>query len=94
MNNLAEFLADTDPTNSASRLALTGIAPTPAGWRLSWQGGSAAQQVLQASAAGFPTNTTWVNLFTNLPPTATFNSFTNPFTTNPAQNFRLRATRL
>jgi uncharacterized repeat protein (TIGR01451 family) len=92
-SNLAEFIADTNPTNSASYLALTGIAPVAGGLRLDWQGGSAARQFLQSRFDLFSTNDAWLDVFSNQPPTPLINSVTNPFGTNPLQFFRIRATR-
>ena len=92
-SNLGEFLADTNPTNSASFLALTGIIPVAGGLRVDWQGGSAARQYLQSRFDLFSTNDTWLDVFTNQPPTPVANSITNPFGTNQLQFLRIRATR-
>jgi uncharacterized repeat protein (TIGR01451 family) len=92
-NNLAEFLANTDPTNSASYLALTGISIGSGGLIVNWQGGAAARQFLETRFDLFSTNGSWVDLFTNLPPTPLANSFTNAPGANAAQFFRIRATR-
>jgi hypothetical protein len=91
-NNLAEFTADTNPTNAASHLRITGINFVPAGIAFQWQGGTLATQYLQCAFA-LGAADTWTDVFTNLPPTASPSGFTNPPPTNATQFYRLRALR-
>ena len=70
-NNQGEYLAGTDPTNAASRLALTRIAVLTNGVQLTWIGGTTACQYLECCtnlAAGL-----WADIFTNNPPTSVTN---------------------
>jgi len=49
MSNLAEFTADTNPTNAASLLRMLWIGEQWGGTRLDWQGGIGAWQFLEVS---------------------------------------------
>jgi len=91
-SNLAEYTADTNPTNAASHLRITGINFVPAGIALQWQGGTLATQYLQG-AFGLGPDASWTDIFTNLPPTASSSGFTNSPTTNETQFYRLRVLR-
>jgi hypothetical protein len=74
MENAQEYLADTNPTNSTSVLALVTISPQTNGLRFTWIGGIDATQILECwPDLGVP-HKTWTALFTNEPPTATTNS--------------------
>ncbi len=91
-NNLAEYTADTNPTNAASHLRITGVSFVPGGIAFQWQGGTQATQYLQCTfdlSAAAP----WTDVFTNLPPTVTPSGFTNASATNVTQFYRLRALR-
>lgn len=74
MDNAQEYLADTNPTNSASVLALIAISPQTNGLRFSWVGGIDATQILEWCPDLSVSPKTWTALFTNLPPTVTTNS--------------------
>lgn len=87
---LEEYLADTQPTNAASRLAVTGVATEPAGMQVMWTGGTAVTQVIEFRddlVAG-----AWIAIATNVPPTPTDNALLRP---DPGTNafFRIRAVR-
>lgn len=69
---LQEYLADTDPTNAASRLRMTGLRVSGGDAEVAWSGGSRAWQCLESATdlrAGL-----WRPLFTNAPPTAVSNA--------------------
>jgi hypothetical protein len=91
MLNADESTADTDPTDAASRLAMTGIAPNGNGLEVSWQGGEWAEQILQERDITAPSNT-WTDIFTNPVPTAVQenHSLTNSGT---SRWYRVRARR-
>lgn len=72
-DNLDEYLADTNPTNAASRLVLTGLAIAASDVRLTWTGGSNAWQFVQCSSSLAETNN-WVAIYTNVPPTPVTNT--------------------
>ncbi len=71
MNNLQEQAADTNPASSASVLRFISLAATNGTLALRWTGGQNARQVLQQSVA---MGSSWTNIFTNPPPTATTNT--------------------
>ncbi len=73
-NNLQEYLATTDPTNSASRLALLSVAIRTNDALTSWVGGTNAWQALQCNSTLAVTNA-WFAIFTNPPPTPLTNYF-------------------
>ncbi len=91
--NWQEYIADTNPTNAASYLCITGITPGAGGVRIDWQGGTNASQYLQQTTGLDPTNS-WVDIFTN-PPTPNPGSFTvtSSIGTNSAMFYRIRVTR-
>lgn len=91
-NNLAEYTADTNPTNALSKLQLTSVIRVPGGLALQWQGGILATQVLQRAFSLAPAPA-WQDLFTNLPPTPTSFSFTNSTGTNAGSFYRIRVSR-
>jgi hypothetical protein len=72
-SNLQEYLADTHPTNGASRLAIIDLAARTNGAELSWIGGTAATQVVERRLDLLDTNEAWAVFFTNVPPTAITN---------------------
>ncbi len=92
-SNLQEYLADTNPTNSNSSLRITGIHIVPGGVRLDWQGGIMATQYLQRRFRLNGTDSTWGDIWTNLPPTPINGSFTDSPGTNDLNFYRIRAVR-
>ena len=49
MNNLAEFLVGTDPTNSTSTLRIMAVTPQDSGVLVTWQGGGGKTNAVQAA---------------------------------------------
>jgi subtilisin family serine protease len=90
-NNLQEFLADTNPTNAASRLVLKSVTRMSSGFSVSWAGGVQSRQYLQRRS-DFSASSGWVNVFTNLPPT-TNAAYFDLFTTNHAGFYRIQVER-
>ena len=74
MSNLQEYLADTNPTNNASRLAIVGIGAQTNGLSVSWIGGTSATQIVESRRNLADAGESWAALFTNAPPTAISNS--------------------
>lgn len=70
--NEQEYLADLNPTNAASRLAIVSVSALGNDVHLAWIGGSAAWQHLQCSPSLAPAR--WSTLFTNTPPTSITNT--------------------
>ena len=73
LSNLSEYLADTNPTNDASRLAVTGLTIVSNSARLIWIGGSSAGQFVEYRNSLTDTNG-WNAIYTNTPPTAVTNT--------------------
>jgi hypothetical protein len=69
-----EYVADTNPTNNASRFTITVIARQTNGVQLSWIGGSGATQIVESCSSLAGTGNLWTPIATNLPPTAVTNS--------------------
>ena len=92
MTNLQEFLADTNPTNNASRLAIVGIGPQTNGLSVSWIGGIGATQVVESRRNLADAGESWAALLTNAPPTAINNSLLD---SRPGTNgfYRIKAWR-
>lgn len=70
MNNTQEFLADTNPTNNVSLLALVDISPQASGAWITWIGGIAVTQVVECRHDLGNTQEQWSAVYTNIPPTA------------------------
>jgi subtilisin family serine protease len=91
-NNLQEFIADTNPTNASSVLRLSSVSRRTNGMSVNWMGGIQARQYLQrTSTPGDPGS--WINLRTNLAPTAVTNSFVDTTATNAANFYRVQVSR-
>ena len=73
INNLGEYNADTNPTNAASRLAVTSLTIVSNQVRLIWTGGSSAWQYVEYLNSLTDTNG-WKAVYTNTPPTAITNT--------------------
>jgi len=85
-----EYLADTDPTNEASRLELTAIAAAPGGLEVQWIGGTGVAQVVEATA-DLPAESDWTAVATNPPPTEVTNALLHG--SSPRLFYRIRAQR-
>ena len=93
VSNFAEYIADTNPTNSTSYLHITQIQPVSGGVWLQWHGGTYATQYLeQTFSLGLP-GSPWSNFLTVIPPTPIIGNFTNLTGTNRAMFYRVRVTR-
>ena len=68
-----EYLADTNPTNSGSRLAVTSLTIVSNQVRLAWTGGSSAWQYVECRNSLTDTNG-WRAVYTNIPPTPVTNT--------------------
>jgi len=92
-NNRQEYIADTNPTDPASYLRITAIQPQPGGVSIAWQGGVEATQYLQQRLTLEDGKDTWLDIFTNPPPTTINGNQTLLLGTNSLMFYRLRATR-
>lgn len=72
MNNLMEYQADTDPSDPASRLMVTGLSEQANTVRLIWTGGGGVTQMVESCL--LLESNQWTAIFTNVPPMATTNS--------------------
>lgn len=92
MKNAVEYVADTGPWNPLSLLAITDIDADSADIRLTWIGGTRAQQHLEYSSN--LVSGQWSAIFTNLPPTETTNSVIQAGAATGGNRFyRIKATR-
>jgi hypothetical protein len=89
-NNRQEYLADTNPTNSISYLGITSAARVGGGVSIQWHGGVQARQVLQRRFSLNPSDP-WVDVFTNLPPTAVDAGHVDPIGPAGGAYYRIRA---
>lgn len=89
--NWQEWIADTDPTNAASRLGFTILQPAGAGLRINWKGGTNAWQYIER--ADTPGSATWTTIYTNPPPTSAATNLIIQPDAAPAAHYRLRVTR-
>ena len=88
-----EFIADTDPTDENSVLALIAVNGTNGDVQVHWKGGVLARQYLQRRKELESVIENWLNLFTNEPPTTVFTNFTDSISTNDAFFYRIKADR-
>jgi hypothetical protein len=88
-----EYAADTDPTNAASRLAVTGVRFVGGMVQVDWQGGVGVRQYLQIRQRLDGTNEQWVSIFTNLPPTSTTTNIIDAGATNSMLFYRIKTER-
>ncbi|MCX7010219.1 MAG: hypothetical protein NTY53_23770 [Kiritimatiellaeota bacterium] len=77
LNNLAEYLAGTDPTNAVSRLAIINITIVTNDVLITWIGGTNAWQAIECNSNLTDTNA-WSAIFTNSPPTTVTNTLPHP----------------
>ncbi|HUC84497.1 MAG TPA: hypothetical protein VL970_04820 [Candidatus Acidoferrales bacterium] len=91
-NNLQEYEADTNPTNRASFLGMSGASRSGPNVTVSWHGGVQATQVLQRSFS-LGSSTLWVNIFTNLPPTLINASYVDVLGGSQSAYYRVMAHR-
>lgn len=73
MNNLSEYLADTDPFDDQSFLGLLNIGELWGGWRVDWKGGTDALQMLDY-ASGLNATDIWMTVVACPPPTPVTNA--------------------
>ncbi len=88
-----EYVADTNPTNGASFLGITGITVTPEGPRIEWSGGTGAWQYVQYRQDLGNTSEMWTAIFTNPPLTADHTNFTDSGSTDPVRFYRIYVER-
>ena len=93
VNNKQEYMADTDPTNSASFLAFNALLRTNGGTRLSWKGGTSVWQYVEHRHNLISTGETWTVVVTNPPPMTTTNSLILSDPPDALMLYRLRAVR-
>lgn len=89
MNNLAEYLAGTDPTDPNSKLALD-VRLVGHEVRVNWQGGTNGTQYLQGRSTLDRSNGSWIDLLTNLPQVPNYGRYTDLLSTNPMRFYRIR----
>ncbi|HEX5223180.1 MAG TPA: S8 family serine peptidase [Verrucomicrobiae bacterium] len=87
-NNLAEWLAGTNPTNAASALRLTAV-PGVDGNSVQLQWPSAPNRFYRLLSANFASGP-FSPLTTNIAATAPLNTFTNPITTSSQRYYQLQ----
>jgi len=91
--NLAEYGADTNPTNSLSLLTFTAIAADGESVTANWKGGTQAWQYLEYQDALGVVSGLWCIIFSNPSPTDITNSHTDTDATNALRFYRVRAVR-
>lgn len=88
-----EYEADTDPTDNASRLAITGINMIGGEARIQWTGGLEARQILETRTDLLSPSEDWAPLQTLEPPTPVTNEFIDTNTIDTSRFYRVRAER-
>lgn len=91
--NLGEYVADTDPFDEESLLALIELDTNAEGATVTWIGGVDATQFLERVQGLTPTGTLWQSLLTNIPPTAVTNTILDSAPASPDRMYRIKATR-
>ncbi len=93
MPDYQEWIAGTDPGNPNSVLRMLGYKVEGGQARVTWQGGTSVRQYLERHLNLDGTNSAWVCIFTNYPPTAATNTWVEPLGANTAQFYRIRVER-
>jgi len=89
-----EYVADTDPTNRNSVLAVIGIAVEGGRVRLDWKGGQWARQYVQSRLDLSSTSNLWKSIHTNaVLPTPVTNFLIDAEATNRVLFYRIKADR-
>ena len=88
LSNWQEYLANTDPTNNASRLAMINVEVKANDVFVTWVGGTDAWQVIECTGNLADTNA-WVAIFTNTPPMFVTNTYKD-FNVGSASNLFYR----
>jgi hypothetical protein len=93
LTNFGEYIADTNPTNTASCFALIGVSVTGGHAVVRWKGGTqVTQKLYRASTPALDSGR--VCILTNRPPTSVTNAFTDQAPVSPGGVFyRLEASR-
>jgi len=93
LKNWQEYIADTNPTNTASHLTLS-VSLLSGGVKLDWLAGSNSWKFLQSTMSLTGTNAPWFNIWTSpAPPSPDSGSYTDSFGTDATKFYRLKATR-
>lgn len=93
LNNLQEYLADTNPTNSQSSLELIDIEISEDDIEITWKGGAAAAQYVESATISQETPV-WDCRHIIVPPTGVTNTWSHSDSTGLAnQIYRIRAIR-
>jgi hypothetical protein len=93
VGNLDEYIGDTNPTNDLSFLQMRLSNVPGQDMLISWQGGTAAWQVVEYTPYLPPAQQGWMPLWTNPPPTAVQNSIIHTGLTHKRYYYRIRANR-
>ena len=93
VNNISEYVADTDPASSNSFLAITNLTYESGGLRLYWQGGVQAKQFIDYTTNLMKTVKAWQPIVSNNPPIAPEEQWLHIDVTNNAGFYRIRAER-
>jgi len=90
-----EWVADTVPTNTESALVVTGISRAPTSVLVTWQGGTAAWQIVERATSVVARPPEWVGIHTDLPPTPVEGSYedTEAGGLEPPRYYRIRVER-
>ena len=91
LDNEGEYAADTDPKSDGSVLRVQTVHAGAEGIEVHWQGGIAANQLLQTSTNLYSGD--WITLSTNTPPTATGSTYLDPSSTATTRYYRVKAWR-
>jgi hypothetical protein len=92
MNDGAEWMSDTNPTNKSSVLMITDIKWQGAGMQVTWSGGVNARQYLLRKASLTSLPDVWEAIFTNQPPTLTSTTMVD-ISTNKMFFYKIRVER-
>jgi hypothetical protein len=93
MSDYQEGIAGTDPWNPNSVLRMLGYKVEGGQGRVTWQGGTSARQYVERCTNLEGTNSVWLCVFTNYPPTPVTNTWVEPPGANAVHFYRVRVER-
>ena len=93
MSNMEEWIADTDPTDGTSYLAITNVTTTSGMVHICWQGGIESWQYVEGSSNLLGSPAHWSAIYTNPPPTQPSENILDAGPVHGLFFYRIRAER-
>jgi hypothetical protein len=90
MSDYDEWIAGTNPNDANSALTVIGCELEGGHARITWQGGTNVRQYLERRTTLNNTDTGWLSIYTNRPPTSVSNVYVDTLGADSARFYRIR----